>query len=87
MMKSSKGPGSSGGRGHLRDWDSKSYGKDGRASSAIFDEGQSNQGWTRARDVSDHIETSRASGVHGAPSLVTRTARCTQGPQPKPMKD
>jgi hypothetical protein len=68
-----RGPGSStGGRGVLRDWASKSYSKlDGRAASAIFPDGDSSQGWTRAEQVDNQIP----SGFEG------RDRRATQGRQ------
>jgi hypothetical protein len=59
MMKKSNTPGSSGGRGSLRDWASKSWGQDGRAASALTENGQSKLGYTNARGVTDHIDEAK----------------------------
>ena len=66
----------------LRQWSAASYGLNGHAASSVEMEHSPNAD-SRVRPT-NQIEQTHAAGVHGAPSMVTRTARCVQGPQPGP---
>lgn len=73
MMKSSKGPGSSGGRGPLRQWASSSYDPiDGRSHSSVDEE-----------DSRSHVSNDHAQPNRQLPSgFEARDRRCTQGRTP-----
>ena len=66
-------PGSSGGKGHMRQWAAKSYSAtDGRAASSLEDNGNSSYGYTNAENVANQIPS----------GFEARTARCVQGRTP-----
>jgi hypothetical protein len=68
----------------MRQWSARSYsGRDGRAASSLGDQyGRGSPSTTHATELTNHVETTHASGQHGAPSMTTRTARAVQDPTP-----
>jgi hypothetical protein len=73
-MTKNNTPRSSGGKGPLRDWASKSYSSsNGRSASSVFENGDSGRGWTNAgADVNNQIPG----------GFERRTARTVQDRRP-----